>query len=549
MPLWKIAWRSIQRRGLASALTAFSMALGVMLVVAVLVIHGIVEESFRANSSLGYNMIVGANKGGKLQIVLNSVFYLSEPAENIRDYNFYLDFLGKEERGDGKDGKWKNFVSRVVPICLGDYYRQFRVVGTTPDMLDFDDDEGNPMYPFASGRNFKTWSDKHGFFEAVVGARVARTHHLKVGDDIIPTHGSEEGEEHDKFVVVGVLEPTGTPGDRAVFVNMEGFFLLDGHAKRAEKNTVADAVIGAKIASRLNLDVGSDMTLSHASPTGDQDDNLRVVEVLDPTGTRDDEAMFVQPPKDDENASTADTSRVAKNAEPEDGAFESAHLNKTTPLPAEQREVTALLIRTINPFVTPGMVNTINEGTQAQAVLPVKEITSLFESIVSPIRRALLAMTAMICLVSGISILVSIYNSMSDRNREIAIMRSLGAGRRTVMVVVLLEAVILSVGGGLVGWIGGHAAIGVASSKIENETGVRVGMFDLAPAPLQVRYSETVMNLEKLTNESGKKILDVILSPELLLIPIIILLAVIVGFLPAITAYKTDVAKSLSANP
>ena len=78
MSLWKIAWRSIQQRGLASALTALSMALGVALVVGVLLIMGIISDSFRNNSSLGYNMIVGA-KGGRLQLVLNTVFYLSSP--------------------------------------------------------------------------------------------------------------------------------------------------------------------------------------------------------------------------------------------------------------------------------------------------------------------------------------------------------------------------------------------------------------------------------------------------------------------------------------
>ena len=67
MSLFKIAWRSIQRRGLASILTALSMALGVMLVVSVLLIHGTVERSFTNKSSLGYNMIVGA-KGGRLQL-------------------------------------------------------------------------------------------------------------------------------------------------------------------------------------------------------------------------------------------------------------------------------------------------------------------------------------------------------------------------------------------------------------------------------------------------------------------------------------------------
>ncbi len=59
MSLWKIAWRSIQQRALASALTALSMALGVALVVAVLVIHGVVDQSFRRGAQ-GYDLIVGA---------------------------------------------------------------------------------------------------------------------------------------------------------------------------------------------------------------------------------------------------------------------------------------------------------------------------------------------------------------------------------------------------------------------------------------------------------------------------------------------------------
>ena len=94
MSLWKIAWRSIQQRGLASALTALSMALGVMLVVLVLSIHGVVALSFKNNSSLGYNLIVGA-KGGKLQLTLNTVYYLSQPVENIR-YDYYLEFTRAE---------------------------------------------------------------------------------------------------------------------------------------------------------------------------------------------------------------------------------------------------------------------------------------------------------------------------------------------------------------------------------------------------------------------------------------------------------------------
>ena len=62
----------------------------------------------------------------------------------------------------------------------------------------------------------------------------------------------------------------------------------------------------------------------------------------------------------------------------------------------------------------------------------------------------LLVFAVMIVLVAGIGIMVSIYNSMNDRRHEIAIMRAL-ARRSTVMMVILLESILLSLGGGLLG--------------------------------------------------------------------------------------------------
>src|SRR5580658_8151289 len=124
MSLWKIAWRSIQQRALASTLTSISMGLGVALVVAVLVVHGGVADSFRNNAGLGYDMIVGA-KGSKLQLVLNTVYYLSSPVENI-PWSYYKEFT---------EGKFKTYVEKAVPCCLGDYFEEFRVIGTTPEMF------------------------------------------------------------------------------------------------------------------------------------------------------------------------------------------------------------------------------------------------------------------------------------------------------------------------------------------------------------------------------------------------------------------------------
>ncbi|MBC8351977.1 MAG: ABC transporter permease [Planctomycetes bacterium] len=526
MSLWKIAWRSIQQRGLASALTALSMALGVLLVVAVLSIHGVVAQSFNS-TSLGYNLIIGA-KGGKLQLTLNTVYYLSQPVENI-PYEYYLEFteggerrraLGHSIRAHVHDAQWDaidtasllgtdglggilvgeslraahadeldlerrgkfgQFSEIAVPLCLGDYFGQFRVVGTTPDMLNKlkYGPYGDKAYAFSQGRNFEHWNTEHGYFEAVVGATVAREMNVILGQNISPAHGDPErgGEVHaTQFTVVGILKPTGTPNDRAVFINMEGFYLMEDHVKPL-------------------------------------------------------------PEGEGEGTGFADIPGGFAEAGEEHGHHGHEH-GPQEPLPVEQREVTAILLRTVasNPFIGVTLPTTINEGSVAQCVLPIREITNLFSFIVAPIQAALLGITALVCLVSGISILVSIYNSMSDRKHEIAVMRALGAGRGTVMAVILFESILLSVGGGMIGWIGAHSLMCVPaiSDRVEQQTGVPIGFTSFAP-PIE--------NLELL----GLGPLIGSVPPELLLIPALLLLAVSVGFLPAMAAYRTDVAKSLGS--
>ena len=528
--LLRIALRSVQQRGLASLLTAFSMALGIMLVVAVLSIHGVISESFRTNASLGYNMIVGA-KGGKLQLTLNTVYYLSQPVENI-PYDFYLEFKDQQTRdhdyqfsltryakearrygeqlvhgslavaGGGsamsaqllgsaafeavqyrqnravRPGRYGLFTQLAIPLCLGDYYGPFRVVGTTPEMftkLRFGS-AGERKYRFAEGRNFETWNKDNSYFEAVVGATVAEEKQLKLGDQFSPAHGDPEGHGHaQKFTVVGILDRTGTPNDRAVFVNIEGFYLMTDHAK--------------------------------------------------PIEAEDDEAEEAE-----EDAADVLAEDVAVVEVPDQGRLQ--------PLPIEQREVTAILIRTVNPLYAVTMPNSINEGPVGQAVLPTSEIYSLFGTIVQPILRVLVLLTAMICIVSGVSILVSIYNSMSDRRHEIAVMRALGARRGTVLVIILWESVILSVGGGLLGWCLGHGLVAAAGPAIEAQTGVTMGFFDLAPA---VNLLE-VMGVEITAAWMQRWFM---ISPELLLIPVLMLLSIVVGLIPGMAAYRTDVAKSL----
>jgi putative ABC transport system permease protein len=186
--------------------------------------------------------------------------------------------------------------------------------------------------------------------------------------------------------------------------------------------------------------------------------------------------------------------------------------------------VTAILVLTkslggLPPELTmPSVQTPINEGVVAQAVQPIRVITQFLTTFLGPLRLVLLGLTVLIVVVSAISILVSIYNSMAERRHEIAVMRALGAGRATVMQIMLLESVLLALLGGLLGWFVGHGILGALSPWLTNWTGVTFTAFHFTGA-------------------------------ELYLIPGIIALASLVGFLPAWSAYRTDVAKALTANP
>jgi putative ABC transport system permease protein len=489
MSFWKIAWRNITQRALASSLTGLSMALGVAVMIAVIVIHGVAVKQFSQDAQ-GYHLIVGG-KGGKLQLVLSTVYHLGDTLYPI-PYTYYQRFL--------PGGDFADSTEVAVPVCLGDSYEApngslFRVVGTTADMFDKlaygNYDDGTPKkYEFeAGGRNFGA----HHFYEAVVGSIVARRAGLKLGDEINPTHGiSGEGHKHEGFKVVGILKPTGTANDRAVFINIEGFYLLEGHALPAPVVEPADM---------HQHDHDDDKADTHV----DMDDHDQAAEKAEKSASN----------QANDAAAKQDKGHIAeaKHAD-HDHDHEHAH----TPLPIGQREVTSILVLCKN-FGELALDNAINKDTSgiAQAVAPAREVTILLDKIVGPVRFVLLVLTILIVIVAGVGILVSIYNSMNERSHDIAVMRALGASREAVMAIVLVESILLSLGGGLVGLLLGHGMIGLASPYVIDATGVSLNSFQFD-------------------------------WRELVLIPGLVLLASVVGFLPALAAYRTDVAKALAGS-
>ncbi len=538
LDLLQIAYRSIRQRGVASLLTMFSMSLGVTLVVAVLSIHGVVDRSFRNNASLGYNLIIGGKGGGREQLTLSSVYYLSQPLYPVSG-NYHLEFMSREERDKqmvhsfayrsheantiaseirqltalsgsldflaeemlepvvekqdalradlDRPGMYAHLTEFSIPICLGDFYDRFRVVATNTELFDtlVYDIENQKKFEFAQGRNFHAFDQEHTYFEAVVGSAVARELKIELGHQFSPSHGYQGGGAHaSTFTVVGILKPSGTPNDRAVFINMEGFYLMEGHSEPVDEESQKKA----------------------------DDEEMKAIGKL-PT------------PEAQEKAWKEYLARkTARETSPQQ-----------EPLAVEQRKITALLLKT--PLkAAMDMDKAVNKGKEAQAVMPIGVIEQMFSFIIDPIRNMFLVLTSMICVVSGVSILVSIYNSMSERRQEIAIMRALGAGRSTVMTIILLESTLLSLGGGFLGWAFGHLMCLIASPIVEERTGVNVGLNF---------WGDPFYEPLKWFGMEGGIAERFVIPMEWTLVPGLVLLAIIVGLWPGVAAYRTDVAKSL----
>ncbi|HXY37459.1 MAG TPA: ABC transporter permease [Planctomycetaceae bacterium] len=447
MNLFSIAWKSIRQRFLSSSLTAFSVALGVMLMVSVLVIYGIMDRMF-SQQSIAYDLIVGP-KGSDMQLVLNTVYRVSAPLQNL-PYLYY-----QELKNDPR-------VVLAVPFCLGDTTEKggFPIVGTTEEYFE---------HPYTPGEEFRLKGDSFkSSFDAIIGAEVARANEWDLGTQFQLVHGGAESHKHEeKFTVVGVLAPTGTPNDKTVFIHLNGFYAISGH----------------------------DAPLKEA---------VKRWHEFSGRGTSDSEI----------NAAAAEWAQKCgiPIEEPPHAPGEHHHHHKSCDV---QKEVTAILVN-MKSVVAAAMFNgEMKRGYKVQAVNPIVPMQRLMSTILGNVRTVLIVLTALIIVVSGVGIFVSIYNSMSDRRKEIAIMRALGAQRRTVFSIILAESILLCFGGGILGILLGHGLVFAAAPIVQQQTGLLINPFAFE-------------------------------GIEFVLLPGLIGLASLIGIVPGLSAYRTDVARALA---
>jgi putative ABC transport system permease protein len=253
-----------------------------------------------------------------------------------------------------------------------------------------------------------------------------------------------------------------------------------------------EAVVGAFVAQRLGLKVGDTFHPFHGLAFNEQDQHAEtyvVTGILDATNTPADRVLWI--PIEGLQKMTGHDARAATDV--------SAVL-------IQLRAATA-------GFMLDMMYN--KQGNRLTFAYPVGAIVAELFQKISWFDRVLELVAYLVAVVAAGSVLASIYNSMSARQRDLAILRAMGAKRRLIFGAVVCEAAAIGTLGAIAGYLVYWGLVGGVAALIRAQTGVVIEVWKW--------------------------------QPILAICPVaMVALCALGGVVPAIKAYRTPVAETLA---
>ena len=310
------------------------------------------------------------------------------------------------------------------------------------------------------------------------------------------------GDSHRQFRVMGTTD--------ALFQRYKN---RSGRGLELAKGTLMgdlfDTVLGADVADALGYDVGDPVVVSHGLASFSDHDDLpfRVSGILQKTGTPVDRTVIV-----------GLRAIEAIHVDWQSGARTSS---ATTPeavirqMDLEPQAITAALIGTNSRLQVFGLQRAINEYPQEPllAILPGVALQELWQ-IVGIAETALLAVSAMVIVTALIGMMATLFSSLSERRREMAIFRAMGARPRVIVGLLVLEALLMSAVGAALGVVMLYGGLVVAQPMIDSAFGLWLA-------------------IELPTFREGIVVLCVVIA------------GAIVSAVPAIRAYRASVADGM----
>ncbi len=291
---------------------------------------------------------------------------------------------------------------------------------------------------------------------------------------------------------------------------------------------VFEVTIGAEVAKALNLKIGDEFYSSHGFV---EDENLahsdseafKVVGILKPTGAVLDQLILTPSQttwivhEHEMGGEQAQSEAVAaeESADHKEHQHEEYGDVNTSLLEFPAKEITSvLLIFKARNYQALNMQRNINENTDLQAATPAIEINRLY-AMMGVGEEALRALALVIIFVSGLSVFISLYSSLKERRYELALMRVMGSSRRTILLLIVLEGLLLAILGYVIGIVLSHISMELLGNMMK----------------ASYRYSFSGFEF---------------LKEELYLLGAALFIGFLAAIIPAIQASRTDISNTLA---
>ncbi len=195
------------------------------------------------------------------------------------------------------------------------------------------------------------------------------------------------------------------------------------------------AVVGSQAAQVLKLNPGDAFQL--------KDQQLTVAGVLDETGSGDDYQIFVPLPL------------LQK-------AFDKQGLISTL-------DVRALC----NGCPVETIATEINNNVSGVRAVAVKQIAASEMGMLEKVQKLMLALAGVTLVVGIFGVINTLMTSINQRIKDIGIMRAVGASRNQIIKAFIYEAIVIGVGGGVIGYLAGTALAFVIGPLIFEGTAIK----------------------------------------------------------------------------
>lgn len=119
----------------------------------------------------------------------------------------------------------------------------------------------------------------------------------------------------------------------------------------------------------------------------------------------------------------------------------------------------------------------VEEGEEDFSVSTQEELLESFNNILDVVRGVVIGIASISLVVGAVNITNTMYTSVTERTREIGVMKAIGASRRQILFLFLIESALIGFVGGLTGVVTGLGISILASHFATQATGIAINAY------------------------------------------------------------------------